>query len=399
MLQSRPVAATEQWLINSNCRVLLALQIEPTKTPEVIETLLDTVLGLRLRTDGTSLIRTPKPFIHSLPSSVSSCSSACDYSRAHHTPPCQGDLATLAANRDFVVLNINHLAGDGIYVRNLINNLTSKKIPPSPFPATVEDFYLNSLRDITPGYGPLPTTYKTKGCRHQEPFAWTRRIGFSVAPRELRCFSPEQRRCVGLTESIWTSLGIAAIAWNDTISPICCITCADMRGMIPERPNDLDVCNHFTSIRPSTPYIGNESVAKHGRRMRESFTKLFRKEGLLAPMAAAFAGEYWPPLDGVPIEMSTFGPIEIRAPVKDVFVANCLIADYAQDAGTLMSFSCRGEGVDRIDFNFRYGPNTVSHGEAKRFFGSVEYLLKNLDADVSMDKAVEIAQSIQRRGK
>ena len=136
MLDARPTANWEKIFIGANTYIQFAMKLnDPKDVPNVIKKLDKTVAGLHHASDGKTLFRTTEKVpIANLPDDVSDLEKLTTIMSERYTRPASQALASLGANKDTVVLNINHLAGDGMYLQNMFTQLKSCLLYTSPSP-------------------------------------------------------------------------------------------------------------------------------------------------------------------------------------------------------------------------------------------------------------------------
>lgn len=125
MLAKRAAAGWEKVFFQSKMYIQLALQlIDPKDKYKILNKIDRVVAGLHHATDGENIYKTnTETPIYKLPDNPQNLSELCKNMFMEHTRPLDQALASVGANKDTIVLNINHAASDGMYIKNLFEYL------------------------------------------------------------------------------------------------------------------------------------------------------------------------------------------------------------------------------------------------------------------------------------
>lgn len=400
---ARPIDFSENWYFDAKCFVQLALQVNQKNINEVTEKLSKSVIGLQLRKDNEMLLseRYKKINVDSLPKTIKTCEEACNYI-SNRIPDISKSLATISANENIIALNINHVCGDGGYLKNLIEKIQNVDIPESgPFPIPLEHFYRKHIDSAKGGYERVDNDTElirinTTPAKKSVTGLPVKTYPFTIRSSELSAFQNPKRG--NLTEALWTSMSLTAMAFNDKISDPGCSTCVNMRHLLDPTVSDrLDVCNNYSSIT-ATGRITSEkmTVREVGKAMRRDFDRRVSEGGLFSYLKALEADRPNIGLPGVGIEISNVGPVKIKEPIEDVHMSISMTSDYVQDVFSALSFSVISDFDNKIIVRSRYGPNKVGEAEALDITRGIEFALRNVDFDIPICDAIsEIQRSMK----
>lgn len=125
MLKIRPAIGWETFFISSRTYVQLGLTLnDKSQMPRMLEKINKVVSGLHHATDGKDIFKTNTPTpIYNLPENEKDLDKLCKFMYQEYTRPMDQALASIGVNSDNIVLNINHLAGDGGYLHHLFDYL------------------------------------------------------------------------------------------------------------------------------------------------------------------------------------------------------------------------------------------------------------------------------------
>ena len=405
----RPIAENEKWYFLSKTICQMSLQVEkPSFVPGIVEKLKNRTLGLKIKFDGKNFIRVNDEIdVLKLPSSVSTAEEASEWSRKHFFPDFSKRLATIAANDNFISLTVNHAVGDGGYLKNLLNSLSDPYYDNSAeekLPIPLESYFEDRIRDAeTKGVKVVDndlsltralTAERKPDARIEN--ALTRSILFRIDSKDLQCYNQQIKAPKSLTEYLWTSICLSAMAFNKKVSDFGCCTWVDTRSFLPKnKQKSLDICNNFSGISAFAKAKEDSTIASIGREMRIDFDNKYRNNYLFSYLKAAAENEPLLKPKGVGVELSNLGPISIKKPIVDVHFGIQMNSEYVEDLFSVMNSSIISEENNTVNINFRYGPNKITDQEAKQLSKYIVHTLKHIPSDTKINDAIKMLQQIQ----
>ena len=151
MSLSRSIFPSENWYLLSRSMCQMGLEIDkPSNVSKIVDKFSKLAYCLKMKTDGHHLIRTDEPVdVLEIPKSINSCMDAVTWAQQKTTPDFSKRLGTISANDRFVVVNLNHVAADGGYIKNLLTTVfeddPSMTENLSPLPLPLEHFFQKQI--------------------------------------------------------------------------------------------------------------------------------------------------------------------------------------------------------------------------------------------------------------
>jgi hypothetical protein len=291
---SRFVTGPERGYLESPELIQLCLKLsDPSYTPRVLTGLIHGATGLRLRLDGSKLVPHDDPFpVIRLPDSIRDTRTASDFVIAKHSPDFSKTLATICSNDSIVVLNSHHCCGDGGYFRYLYDHVLDPKFlhEPAPLvPDALTDIFADQYRTVSadaPFTDPAELTRLKWRSSVKTSDRFARFIEWSTPITRLRCFNPASKRCIGLTESLFTALSISLMAFDATFShKFGVLTCVDMRQMLPAGGLNLRQAAMVVCVNLHAPGVTQRTtLGEVGQKMRADFENK-RKPAVSLPLS------------------------------------------------------------------------------------------------------------------
>jgi hypothetical protein len=394
----RRAVGPERGYLDSPEMVQLVLKtVDARYTPSVLAGVVHSAIGLRLRTDGTHLIRHNDPFsIVPLPSSICDTASAADFMTRHHTPDFSKVLAAVGCNDRVVALNTLHCCADGgffhyVYGRLMDPMFLSERAP--DLPEAMTDVFAREYSEVSAAtpFTPASELTRLRWRRKRSPQDQNARyIEWSVPISKLRCW--DGVKCVGMTEALWASLGISLAAYNAAFPPkFCLMTCVDLRPLIP-RPS-LGNCLNLVTVYVMTGEVQLETTVKEvGRMMRSDLEHKRKNGGLFATL-----NRERPAREGTSFGcVSSLGQFVMRHPIEDVRMTQVMPSSDAERCVCLVSWSkVAGE---RNDFfgRLRYSANVITDREAIGIKKSIRHVLENITGNTPAIDAFNQCVRVQR---
>ena len=384
----------------------MALEIDkPANVPKIVDKLKN-AFSLKLKTDGQSLIRTNEPVeVLEIPRSISSCMDAVSWAQKRTTPDFSRRLGSISANDRFVVVNLNHVAADGGYIKNLLQSIfvddpvMTEDLSPLPrpleyfFQKQIEEADCTGVKDFDTDPFITRATFTRSDPQHYIPHAPSQSKTVFINADELQCYDKSRKTLKGLTESLWTSICLSAMTFNGKISHFGCTTCDNMRDLIPISQK-LDICNNYSSITTYAKPTETSTIQSIGKAMREDYKRRRENGYLFKTFKALFQNKTSDSIPGSPVELTNVGPLFIKKPVVDAFLGIRLDSDYCQSLISVMTSSVVTEGKNQMAIRTRYSPNAMTSDEAQKLTDRIAYILKNVPLQTNLEEAFRYIQKV-----
>ncbi|EAX91252.1 hypothetical protein TVAG_162740 [Trichomonas vaginalis G3] len=327
MLQSRPASAWERIFLFGKGNMELAMKLnDPKDVPKIIQKLDRTVAGLHHASDGTNIFRTnDKTPIAVLPDDVTDLRKLSEIMSERYTRPLSKCLASIGANKDTVILNINHLAGDGMYLKNLFTLLTNDQ-ELGYTPSIIPDEQV--LADKINGYvGELPQFTSTDPelirIHLKSPYELhiSRRIASKFTTsraKDLMSFKVN-KKLKNMTEYYWSSVILAGSAFEGKFDKCGVSTNINLRPYV--KNCDFNVTNCFSHANATAVVKPDMTVGDLMKELRSTFNENVKKGKPFGEFKSLYNGfPTWVPEMGLGVDISMIGNFKMEGPFKDLFI-------------------------------------------------------------------------------
>lgn len=400
----RPLVGKEKIFLNLDYRVYVqfALQVEnPKDIPPIIYKLKKAISGFYFKTDGVNFLPNFKDeesvTIHRIPNKIKNLSECCDWIYRTFTPASNYSLASICADDTRVVVNSSHSLTDGGYINFLIDDIQnplSKSLFDTkvPIPGILreellkkdfDDFLKNNINNIH-NY----PSFNTNDITHlnTQEIVTIPDSDDSILHRfkhEMECeeFSPHiydknTQKVNHLSEYLWTGFCLSINAKNKIFGPIGVETVVDFRRLIDRKRVNSKFGNAYTSfglcIKNPNPQM---TIGEMCSEFRNKFNRMkendwFFKEFLFP---VDFRRDFCPVA-----HVSNVGPVEIKSPLKDIYMQVSGKEMGSRSYLQVTSFSKRkkekGENVFVLQMG--YSPSIISDKNADDIFKTYIHFLK-----------------------
>lgn len=393
------IAATERFFIDGKCMVQLALEADNNAMlKKMINFITKSVIGFKVCTDERYLYPSNTPItIETIPTGLESLRHVNDWAARDLNPDYSKTLARIATDEKRLVLNINHIVADGGFFVYLIDHINDEvpKLPMMPTPLTklFHDEIESSKGDAVLAENDLNLNIArtTKSIFGNGPM--TKYVNKRFPVNKLICFDENRRKCKGLTDSLWTSLSLSAMAFNGELANFGCNVCVNTRYKL--KKVDFSICNNFAAfslyenIRPDIT-IG---FLKH--RIRKQFTKKYNDNSCFNYLRSLEKNRQNINIGGCFIELTNLGPINLPAHVKDLDIGISVKKEMTDAALSLMSYGINSWKYNDVVMRLRYSDSTATYIEAKKILEGLVYSLTHIPDSTSIKDALSQIRKFQ----
>ena len=399
----RDISPIEKIFIPGNTCVQLALKL---KSPKLVDPILEKmskyVLGFHTKIIDDKLVTERQEIpVFKLPNNFKNLQDACYYMNENHYRPLSDALASVAANKDTIVLNINHIASDGGFMVNLYNALKEDKEFDIPQAMIEEEkTFHDEIEKATyiPPFvtiDPALTRIKPKDKEYLTNDPMMHHFLMKTDAKNLKVYDPKTKKVKGLTDALWAFIILSASAHNGEFTNKGCSTCVDLRRFI-KNPSFAN-CNDFANLSVSCEATKDTTIIEMMKRLRADFNKKLNAGDVFGYVKGLRGGK---PLglsmDGLSLELSNVGRFTLGGPFKDMWI-NLTLRSYTSPTSTsFLNFSIDGNGRNTIYTKMRYPPQSLSDREARSIALSVQHGITNIDLNTTCGEAIDILTDFQR---
>ena len=388
------------------CMIQLGMRISDKSVLESsVENLIKWVPAFHITTDDKFYYRNEDPTpVYRIPK-FKTMDEHLLYMAENHTRPFNEALASIGCNDEYLVMNIMHGAADGGYFLFLFDSLkrgsVSCEIP--KFFAARDVIFRDDIREMELLSGGT-CRLMPKDRRQLGFFQKIRTVNEVTQIEDLKCYDKNKKKCVGLTDSFWSSMILACSAYNGNFDNKGVFTCLDSRPFANK--NDLTTANMFSMLNVFAENINyDSSVSDLQKALRKNFEFQYRNKHNLGILYSWLnpsnrfnsVGKESKEIDhtkGANIEISKMGSFHLEGCFEDVGMSIHLGTQTPEVMGYL-AYGVTGKGKNILVSKNRYTPSNLSHNDMQIYTKSVLYALENIDTHISCGKAIEKLQEYQ----
>ena len=396
----------EKSFIEGNNIIKLALKLkDPSYVAPTIEKLRKYTVGTRLRYEDGKIMPTPYevPTVR-LPDNFKSLREACEYMAFHHTCYPSQVLGNIGANKDTVVLNINHIACDGEMMIELFEAIRDNKEAETPqrIVSVYESFKeeLENAKECPepPAYDPNVTKFTSKDKAFLNGSMFREKVYFNMPVDHLKCYNPKTKRVHMLTDAYNAQIILAMSAYEGTFARQGLPTSINLRQFHKGKQSFENCC--LISIVPVHSHATPEStVAEMMNMLRSDLNSVFKKNihfGHYHNFERNF--DHKKAIPGAAINFSNAGKFVIKGPIVDDVYADLSIFPNPTPLSAISHIAVIDEEKGRNEVLSTYGYQTqlISHREAQMMLNSIKFGLTSIDPETTTcKKALEMHKQYQ----
>ncbi|OHS97227.1 hypothetical protein TRFO_36578 [Tritrichomonas foetus] len=415
---SIPCSKGYKFEIEANTAIQLSFEVDdPKYVDQIIKNLKKRVIGLYLHTDDDNnrvIFTENEPPIIKLDDKGDITNTTINF--AHNNVLDHRErFAKIGYNDKYVILNVSHAVSDGGYFKQIVNHILSNEREEtarieSYFPHEVEEIFYERLKNAPNDVlfwesNPFVNRVKTNDRNKLFSSKEVKYCSMTIPAKKLRSYNILNGRLNRFTESMWLSLFVSHIvsfknSVNGIPSKICIPTCTDFRQYLNTRPS-YSVCSCYSTVFPCADVSPNKSLSEIGKMMKNDLKRrMDRGEDFgfiktINNLENSTAESY----DGVGLELTYVGQYNIKKPIKDVFCNLAMDGSMTDKILSLMGFSVvdKASGRNDVTLRLRYVPSTLHQEEVSKMAKSVEYFLKEIPLNISVNEAVKAIEEFQKK--
>lgn len=423
---SIPYKKSFEFEIGAKCCIQLAFEVNDKKyVQQIISSLSKKVIGLHMRLNEKSdriYYVNEKPPIIKIPNFKNIEKATMNFGIHHKVDP-YARFGSIGYNDNMVILNVSHGVADGGYFKYIAENIfddTDINIP-SHFPYEAKEIfkekYEQSPNDIAfwdddPDINRIITNDPSK-------LYQTFEVGYStikLPSSKFQCFDSKTKRLHSFTDSLWSSLFVASVIHMKKnpqfVFPkqMCIPTCTDFRRYL-SKPN-YSICSLYSTVIPKVPVSPKSSLSEIGKAMKIDLNRRLKRledfgflktienlpddenQNVTAPNSTKKVG----------IELTYVGAVNIKNPIKNIFMNLNMDSAGTETILSLMGFSCveqpckaNPNGKNEVTLRLRYSPTTLYKEEVAQMMKSIEYILTKVPQETSIEETIKAVSSIHSK--
>lgn len=394
-------------IINENSAILGLKFNNKRIVKDIIEKLKSEVIGLNTRVDGNYITRRQDRIrVIELPQMNKNIREVTQWAAYQYKPDLTKELGTIAANDDTIVLNLNHAVSDGKYIVGLAEHIADKPKKLSSFlPISFEEEFNGNVKERAkkPAFCYMDDVNNTVLRKLEGVYGKEERVcerKYNV--QSFSNYDPKKKTCKGLTPAIVTGLSLAINAFqgDKIIKNIGGSMAANMRGELKSKPT-LNHCNIFTMI-PGGAFVTNYTpISECFNRISERIKHNFDIKDPLWDFCDVL--NRWNPKinleERITICFSHLGPINVKAPVEDLYLYNIDYAVPFSTAVPLLTYTINDPRTDRNEFHsmLRYHGNRIPEKHAGLLSDSLKHFLQTFKLTNTVGGALEEMKIFQAK--
>lgn len=328
------------------------------------------------------------------------------YMASEHSLPLDQALASIGANDEYIVLNINHGTADGGYLMFLFDALKKGKVDceiPVFFDARY-DVFRKDIHKMNLLNGEF-TKLMPRDLSKLHYFAKAKAAKATSNVTDFMCYNEKTKKCNGLTDAMWADMILCAAAYNNKFDVMGVGTCIDSRPFCTR--NDLATGNMFSYLTVFAKDVTYDTTIEElCRKLRANFNYQYKNKHNLGALYNDLDAEKnlpkchplaRPTGKGAVLELSKMGSFKLEGDFEDVGMSLTMRSDQCPGVMGLLSYGVVGKGMNKLITKNRYCSQNLSDSDANIFTKSLHFALENIPNYLSCGSAIERIQAFQEK--
>ena len=402
----RQISSLERIQIDAKVTVQFAMKL---KSPKFMDNVLNKVskycIGLHSHVEKKMIHVNVKSDVnvYRLPNNFKSLEDACKYMLKNHHLSYDRALGTVGANSDTIVLNLCHLAADGVYLLNLFNALKDSNEIEVPNFITNNEAALKDEIDNASD----PSVYSSVACEqcrimprdliNLSQYQNTRSYVNHSCAADLQTYNRQTQKLSGLSDALWAFLILSTSAHNgkDFTNQVIS-TQVNMRPFIKQR-NVLANTNHFSTIYLESQATKDTTIQEMMKQLREDFKTRMKTDEVFSYLKSFKTNNIITnQLPGVTVDVSNVGRFQLDGPFENVWIHSDMLAGLDPNRASFISFSVDGNGRNDVYTTTRYCSSAISEREIELVSKSLHYGMEKIPLNTTCGEALDILEDYQK---
>lgn len=340
--------------------------------------------------------------VFKMPNYIQNCRNACQWIFDNHSIDLTKSLCNIASSDNIVVVNTNHSVHDAGYTYKVLQHCLDEKLPKMPvFPLPTFEAYKTEIEEVKrkgefAEYKEIPSIQNdVENNKFLAPknTKWSYKH-FEIPIEKVRCFDKKCQKPIGLTEFMWTGMGMAIGTAMNNVNKIGATLIVDLRRVICPQKVDWSF-----GVTPGAPnFVVKTSPSMKVRDVMDIFRSqvdgLRKNNGFVKQLIAQFDQK---PSNSKNIVagLSNAGPMKFKKPIKDFYLKSTDYG-YGNDSSFFVfSYSKVAENRNELVAQMRTAPTFISREMEAMLWGSFKYWLTNINPDKTINDAMNEMKKVQ----
>jgi hypothetical protein len=392
---SRPLSGFEAWFASSFQSLQCAVELKNARVAtEFADFIIKSLPALHLRCTKGVLYPEPSPVeVAKIPPRIKTAFDCSQWSEVGNLPDWSERLGSIAVRDSFVTFSCSHCCYDGVSLLVLADRFKKGQlvIPPK-LPTAVDQYLAPELAK------PYDTKQHVKSMNSLTMAPWSsplvrrwpndiRSIAIPAQPKPetLKCYNPKTKMFQKITDVMWRTGILAALALDPNQTDYACSTWVNMRPEIP----DQGVGCYVAPMTIRAEGVSLEmTVAEFDAKLRRDFNdKLKRRDHLLA-LKATLTGMPIPPKKAAFFDVSNVGYFPADDLIVDYWLQQTMTAKGCVAAIGLGVATVFGNHNARFLLRYPFSPFVYTRSDAIRGWKAVMHSLQQLDPKLKLKDAI-----------
>lgn len=405
---SRKIGNFEKFYLLSDSFNQLVFKFDKKELRDrIIELLNQRVIGLHLNFNPIqkSLCINDKPLKYlKIPNNVTDMRYASEFMEKNSYSSSRR-IATIGYNDNFVGLNVNHLAGDGTFLKNLVEEISSNRdiekvrgfpdLPEVVFRKEIDSH--NEVVRLAHNDINIPRVYTDTP--HSKNSV-SRTTEFCEPMKNLSNYNHKTKRLEKLTEHLWIHSSIANAIISRKFDRLGGSTCFDLRRLYKTKPT-WNVCDHIVDISVYTDFTFGDRIKDLKKLLREDFNKklnsgfpykyLYTQEKMIRGEIPLFnEGE---DLKGAALEISSIGKLTPHGIISDCRISTSSRRWAAEDVCNILCYSVESNTRNDFILQLESSPFFLTESEANLMSKALRISLTKCSDELTIGDAFNLVKS------
>jgi hypothetical protein len=392
---SRPLSGYEAWFGSSVQNLQSAFEfVNARVATEFVDFALKSLPSLHLRSDGRILTEEHSPVeVQKIPASAKTAFDCAQWSEIGNSPDWNERLGTIGVRDNFVTWNASHIVYDGVSLIVIGDRFRRREliVPPrlptaidhavapqlsKPYNTAEHEKSMKSLT-LTPWSTPLvrkwPNDIRSIAIPAQAP------------PQTLKCYNPQTKMFQKLTDVMWRSGILSALARDPNQTNYACSTWVNLRPEIKD--NSIGLVIAPMTVRAEGVSL-EMTVEDFDKRLRRDFSDKMKSNGHMLALKATLGGMPIPNAQASFFDVSNVGYFPAGGEIVDCWVQQTMTAKMCVAAIGLGVATVFGNDKARLLLRYPFSPFVYSRSDAVKGYKAVMHSLQHLNPKSKLKDAI-----------
>jgi hypothetical protein len=392
---SRPLSGFQKWFASSFQSLQSSVELKnPRVATEFVDFAIKSLPALHLRCQKGVLYPEPSPVeVAKIPPRVKTVFDCSQWSEVANLPDWSERLGSIAIRDSLVTFSCSHCCYDGVSLIVLADRFRKGQLViPAKLPLAVDHHVAPELAK------PYNTQEHVKSMNTLTLAPWSSplvrkwpddirstAIAAPSKPDTLKCYNPKTKMFQKLTDVMWRTGILAALALDPNQTDYACSTWVNMRPEIPDQGIGCFVAP--LTIRAEGVSM-EMTVAEFDAKLRRDFNDKMKSRGHFLALKATLTGMPVPPKKAAFFDVSNVGYMKADDLIVDYWVQQTMTAKRCVSAIGLGVATVFGNQNARFLLRYPFSPFVFSRSDAIRGYKAVMHSLQQLDTRLKLKDAI-----------